>query len=188
MTRLTADEFWEWCCRPENRGKRAELVRGEVVEMPSPGFAHGLVCGWIAHLLWAYVARRGSGGVASNDTGLIVANNPDTVRGPDVMLFRECDKLSRAARRHTPDVPELVVEVLSPSDSWSAVLLRVTQYHQHGVPLVWLVDFDDRSVAVCRPNEYHQLLHDTDELSGNGVLPDFSLPVSALFDLPGARP
>jgi Uma2 family endonuclease len=185
---MTADEFWDWCCRPENAGKRAELVRGEIVEMPSPGFAHGLLCSWIAHLLWLYVGRRGIGGVTSNDTGLVVAaTTPATVRGPDVMLFGECDDLRKATRRHARDVPELIVEVLSPHDSWTDMLRRVQQYHALGVALVWVVDGDARTVTVCRPKEYQQLLEETEELTGNGVLADFHLPVAQIFSPHGAK-
>jgi Uma2 family endonuclease len=183
---MTADEFWEWCCRPENAGKRAELVLGEIVEMPSPGFAHGVLCGWIAHLLWAYVGRRGRGAVTSNDTGLVVTTEPDTVRGPDVMLFGESVDLRQASRRHSRDVPELIVEVLSPTDSWSALLRRVKQYHTRGVTLVWVVDGDERTVTVCRPNEYQQLLEESEELTGNGVMAEFRLPISLMFN-PGDR-
>jgi Uma2 family endonuclease len=185
---MTADEFWEWCCRAENADRRVELIRGEIVEMPPPGFTHGLLCGWIAHLLWGYVERRGRGGVTANDTGLVVGNEPDTVRGPDVMLFGECAPLSQSSRRHTRDVPELIVEVLSPSDSWTGLLRRVKQYHGRGVPMVWVVDPDARTVTVCRPNEYQQLLEETEELTGNGVLADFRLAVSQIFNPPGGRP
>jgi Uma2 family endonuclease len=181
---MTADEFWEWCNRPENLGKRAELVRGEIVEMSSPGERHGLLCAWIAFLLLTYVRSRRKGAVAANDTGLIVEEGPDTVRGPDVILFPESIPVGQASPRHPRRIPELVVEVLSPNDSWTALLRRVKQYHQRGIALVWIVDPDPRTLTVCRPNEVQQLLEETEEVTGNGVLPDFRLPVAELFNLP----
>jgi Uma2 family endonuclease len=183
--KMTAEEFWEWCNRPENANKHAELVRGEIVEMPSPGERHGLLCAWIAFLLLTYVRSRRRGAVATNDTGLIVEESPDTVRGPDVVLFAECIPLEHANPRHSRRIPELVVEVLSPTDSWTALLRRVKQYHQRGVPLVWVVDPEPRTVTVCRPNEYQQLLEESEDVTGNGVLADFRLRVSELFNLPG---
>src|SRR5262245_20590038 len=114
---MTADQFWEWLQRPENQGRRFELVRGEVVEMPSPGEAHGLICGWIGHLLWGYVLQRGDGGVASNDTGLLVQEGPDSVRGPDLMVFADACPLENANRKYSTRIPQLVVEVLSPRDT-----------------------------------------------------------------------
>jgi Uma2 family endonuclease len=182
--RMTADEFWEFANRPENEGKRLELVRGEVVEMPSPGELHGLLCGWIAHLLWVYVLKRRSGGVSSNDTGLLVEEGPDTVRGPDLILFGESRTLDQLSPRYSTRIPQLVVEVLSPNDRGNRHARRVGQYLRRGVPLVWAVDPEDRTVAVYRPHENHQVLDETEELTGNGVLADFRLRVAELFALP----
>jgi Uma2 family endonuclease len=182
---MTADEFWEWADRPENEGRRLELESGKVIEMPSPGELHGLLCGWITHLLWAYLLRRGAGGVCSNDTGLLVAQGPDTVRGPDVMLFLESRPLEQLSPRFSTRVPQLVVEVLSPTDQTNKVNRRVSQYLRRGVPLVWLVDPETRTVAVYRPAQIHQVLDETEELTGDEVLPDLRYRVAELFTLPG---
>jgi len=182
---MTAEEFWEWASRPENQDRHFELEGGSPVEMPPPGEIHGLLCGWIAHLLWEYVLRRGAGGVTANDTGLLVEEDPDTVRGPDVMLFGESRPLTQLSPRFSTRVPLLVVEVLSPNDQANKVARRVGQYLRRGVPLVWVVDFEDRTVAVYRPGEIQMVLDDTEELTGEGVLPDFQHRVADLFALPG---
>jgi Uma2 family endonuclease len=186
--RLSADEFWEWANRPENGGKLFELERGEVVEMPSPGERHGALCVWIGHLLWNYVIRRGAGGVCSNDTGLLVEQAPDTVRGPDVMLFGESRSLEQLSPKYSTRVPQLVVEVLSPSDQMTKVNRRIKQYLRRGIPLVWLVDPEVRSVSVYRPGKELLVLDETEELVGEEVLVDFRLPVAELFTLPGQGP
>ena len=183
--RMTADQFWEWSCLPENENQRYELNRGRVVEVPSPGCLHGVICGWIAHLLWSYVLTRGQGRVATNDTGLLVNRNPDTLRGPDIMLFEQARSIDQLNPRYTDEVPRLVVEVRSPSDSFSQMMVRISQYLALGVPLVWLVDPLERAITVFRGQEFHRVLDETDVLTGNGILPDLSFPVSRLFDLPG---
>jgi Uma2 family endonuclease len=164
------------------------LVRGEAVEMPPPGEAHGLLCGWIAHLLWSYVLQRGEGaGVASNDTGLLVEKDPDTVRGPDVMLFAALGPSEQLSLRYSTRIPRLIAEVLSPHDTANKVGRRLSQYLHRGVPLVWVVDPEDRTVAVYRPGEIHKILDDTEELSGEGVLPELCIPVAQLLNVPGQR-
>jgi Uma2 family endonuclease len=183
--RLTADEFWELANRSENRGKWLELVRGEVVEMPPAGERHGYLCSWIGHLLWAYVLKRGSGGVAGNDTGFLVETGPDTVRGPDVMLFAETLPFGELSLKYSGRVPQLIVEVLSPSDEPNKVARRVEQYLRKGVPLVWVVSPAETTVAVYRPNEIQKVLDESEELTGEGVLADFHLPVATLFTMPG---
>lgn len=182
---LTADEFWEWCCRPENAGRRVELVRGEIVEMPPPGEVHGTLCWWISYLLGMYVIRRGVGGVATNDTGLVVQEGPDSVRGPDVILFRESKSLEQLTTKHSRRIPELVVEVVSPNDKPNKLTQRIGDYLRRGVPLVWVVDPDDRTVGVHRASELPRTLDETDELTGEEVLPELKLKVAELFKLPG---
>jgi Uma2 family endonuclease len=183
---MTAEEFFDWANRPENEGKRYELDQGEVVEMPSPGEAHALVCWFVIKLLTEYLVCLGRGHLLTNDCGLIVRRRPDTVRGPDVMLFLDDRTLAEANIGHVDRVPQLVVEVFSPSDRPGKLGRRIRQYHERGVPLVWVVFPQDRTVNVYRPAEALQDLSETDTLTGNGVLPDFSCKVSDLFTLPGA--
>lgn len=184
-TKLTAEEFHVWACRPENEGKRYELDSGKVVEMPSPGVRHGTVCWLLSLIVGQYLFRRGAGHAASNDSGLIVQRKPDTVRGPDLMVFMDAVKYDDLELKYSERIPALVVEVLSPDDRPGKTNRRVEQYIRRGVPLVWLIDPEDRTVTVYRPEEFHKVLDENDELSGNGVLTDFSCRVSDLFSLPG---
>ena len=52
----------------------------------------------------------------SNDSGVILERDPDTVRGPDVMYFEEQQKLDQMHPKFAESVPPLAVEVLSPND------------------------------------------------------------------------
>lgn len=185
---MTAEEFFDWCAQPENQDRRFELENGEVIEMPPPGDQHGTLCSWISHLLWAFAISRGRGRVNSNDAGLIVRRNPDTTRGADLMFFDESVPLSSVSRRYPANLPLLVVEVLSPNDSWGKTSRRVEQYLQAGVPMVWVVSPSDLTVTVFRPNENQQTLDESDELTGCDVLPDFRCRVADLFTLPGQNP
>ena len=185
---MTAEEFFEWADRPENSDTNYELEDGRIVPMPSPGELHGTICWLVIHLLSSYVFRRGGGQICTNDTGLIVRRGPDTVRGPEVVLFLERRAFGQLNRRHIDRVPTLVVEVLSPTDRFSQTLRRVDQYLERGVPLVWVIDPDEFAVHVFRPNELRKRLDDGDDLTGNGVLPDFACKVADLFTLPGQPP
>jgi len=118
---MTAEEFYEWANSPDNADTLYELVQGEPVPMPTPSELHGVICSLIAHLLWRYVFQRGKGYVCSNDTGLLVERDPDTLRGPDVMLFDELRRLEELSGQFAVAIPRLVVEVLSPSDRMGKV-------------------------------------------------------------------
>jgi Uma2 family endonuclease len=182
---MTADEFFEWAGRPENVGRRYELEQGRVVEMPSPSEFHGAVCFLVGLVLGDYIRRRGRGAACSNDAGLLVAEGPDTVRGPDLMFFDESRPVAAMSRRHSQRIPTLVVEVLSPSDRPNRVQRRVQQYLNRGVSVVWVIDPEDRTVAVYERGQFHRLFEEADELEGGELMPDFRAPVASFFNYPG---
>jgi Uma2 family endonuclease len=180
---MTAEEFFEFANRPENRGKRFELEKGEVVEVSSPGEIHGHLCGWITALLWQYVFRRGAGAVTTNDMGIVVQEGPDSVRGPDIVLFDEARSMEQLSFKHSRRVPTLVVEVVSPSDKPNKINQRISEYLRRGVRVVWIIDPEDRTVGIHTQGELPRTLDEKDEITGETSLPDLRLPVSELFRL-----
>lgn len=185
--KMTAEQFYVWANRPENEGSWYELEDGEAIEMPSPIREHAYYCWRIIKLLTEYVVRRGVGHLLTNDCGIIVARKPDTVRGADVILFLRSEEESDFANKYVEDVPDLIAEVVSPSDTEKRINRRVAQYLTRGIPLVWLIDPAKFTVTICRPNEFPKVLDETDELTGNGVIPEFACPVSDLFALPTSK-
>jgi Uma2 family endonuclease len=184
---MTAEEFYEWANRPENQGTLYELVQGEPVAMPTPSELHGVVCFLIAHLLGKYIFQRGKGYICTNDTGLLVERDPDTLRGPDIMLFDELRRLEELSRQFAVAIPRLVVEVLSPSDRLGRVNRRINQYLKRGVPLVWLVDPEVRNITIYRPGKDLYTVEETEDLTGDEILPDFRCRAAEFFALPGQQ-
>jgi Uma2 family endonuclease len=182
---MTAEAFYEWVHLPENRDRYFELERGEVVEMTRPGMRHGFVCANVVRLLVNFAFARKRGYVCSNDTGVIVEREPDTVRGPDVMFFDELTKFEELERKFSRTPSTLAVEVLSPSDTVSKVNRRIQEQLQFGTPLVWLIDPDARCVTVYRPGQEYYIVEEAGELTGHDVLPDLRFKVSDLFAMPG---
>jgi Uma2 family endonuclease len=181
---LTAEEFYEWSNRPENRDRHCELEHGEIVEISRPGKRYGLVCGNVTWILGSYVRGRNKGYVCSNDTGVIVERDPDTVRGPDVMLFEDAQTLDQVESGYGEVPPLLAVEVWSPNDTAGKVARRVREQLRFGVKLIWLVDPEARNVIVYRPGEEDAVFEENEELTGYDVLPDFKCCVADLFLLP----
>jgi Uma2 family endonuclease len=176
---LTAEEFAR-LPQPED-GSQQELVNGVVITMPPPSFYHGLCCNRIGRKLGNFVDEARAGFVTNNDSGVILARDPDTVRGPDVAFWGR-ERLLEPPREGYPSIPpDLVVEVLSPSDVFTKVQRKVQQYLRAGVRLIWVVVPEDRSVAVYRPGQEPRILSDGEVLGGEDVLPGFSCPVADLF-------
>lgn len=183
---MTAEDFYTWMELPENADKRYELENGVPIEMPPPSKPHGGICFLVAHMLGLYLLPRG-GSVFTNDTGLVIRRRPDTVRGPDVMAYLTRERIADMPLAPADDIPTLVVEVLSPSDRPGRTNRRVQAYLRRGIPMVWVVDPDDRIVTVYTATEFHTF-DETEELTGNGVLPDFRCPVASLFNWPEPAP
>jgi Uma2 family endonuclease len=81
-----------------------------------------------------------------------------------------------------PIMPDLVVEVVSPNDSETAVREKVNEWLTGGVSVVWVVDPQRRIVEVWTPDGPHQSLSEGDWLSGEPVLPNFRVPVREVFE------
>lgn len=182
---MTAEEFYEWANRPENRDKNCDLVRGEIVEMTKPGKRHGFVCANVVGILLTFARQRKKGYVCSNDTGVVVEHDPDTVRGPDVIFFEDATSYKEIDKKYGEEPPLLAVEVLSPNDTMGNVMERITDQLHFGTQLVWLLDPDAMNVTVYRPGKEPYVVRKHQELTGDDVLPDFRCRVAEFFALPG---
>jgi len=182
---MTAEEFYQWANHPDNRDKYCELERGEIVEMSRPGRIHGLVCANVVWVLGGFVRQRKKGYVCSNDTGVIVERDPDTVRGPDVMLFEDAARIEDVGEKYGEKPPLLAVEVLSPNDTSGKLIQRVKEQKRFGTPLIWVLDPDARNVTIYQPGKEEKVVAENEELTGEEVLPDLKVRVAELFALPG---
>lgn len=181
---MTADEFYDWCNRPENADRRFELVRGKVIDVPSPTKIHGVVSANISFMLGGYIRQQNKGYITTNDAGTLLERNPDTVRGPDVAYFIDAQSFNELHPKYGEHPPVLAVEVLSPNDRINRVLSKIDDYLNNGVRLVWLVDPEDRSIRVFRPKQDAVTLTIEREIDGGDALPGFRCPLSEFFRLP----
>jgi Uma2 family endonuclease len=147
---MTANQFWDWVHRPENRDRRFELERGKVVELSRPGEVHGVTCANVAWVLGNYARQKRNGYVCGNDTGIMWECDPDTVKGPDVVFYDKNVSFGELNPKWTEEVPTLAVEVRSPNDRMSKITRRIGQILTWGVALVWLVDPEDRTLTTYR--------------------------------------
>ena len=90
------------------------------------------------------------------------------------------------SRREAPSgftdvAPDLVAEVVSPNDTAGEVQAKLEQWLQHGARLVWIVYPETRTVAAFRALDNARVLTESDELTGEPVLPGFSCPVRDIF-------
>ena len=115
--------------------------------------------------------------------GIRLEREPDTVREPDIaFISAERMPLDVRVRGYSEVVPELVVEIVSPSDSRDSVHDKAYMWLFHGVALVWVVDPETRTLAVYQIGSPRVILTEEDTLDGSPVLPGFSMPVTEVFE------
>ena len=177
---ITADDFLTW---PDEPGCRQELIRGEVVTMTLPGGEHGEIALQIAHLILAHVKPLKLGKVYAAETGFIVERDPDTVRGADVAYYSYA-RLPKGPlpAGYGPEVPELVIEVRSTSDSWRDILVKVGEYLAAGVLKVIVLDPRSRKAHIYSADEEPEVLGPEDELTVPELLGEFQVAVHRFFD------
>ena len=173
---ITADEFLQL---PDS--DRFELVDGELVERDM-----GMLAGWVSNRIAARLDRYAEehGGVAVGEGGWYrcFADDPERIRRPDASFICH-DRLpgNRIPSSCCTIPPDVAVEVISPNDVYYDVEAKVEEYLDAGVPLVWLINPDNRSVRVFRAGKPVVQLRVHDELTGDDVLPGFSCSVAELF-------
>ena len=177
---LTANDLQ----RLYSEGVRGELIRGALCETMSVGLEHGEVVMNLGGELRTFIkARRLGGRLAGSDSGVWLEREPDTVREPDIAYFSAA-KIPPGVRvtGYAEVVPDLVVEVKSPSDSVREVHDKARMWISYGVSLVWVLYPDTRSVDVHTADGPILTLTNVDSLDGDDVLPGFSCKTSEIFD------
>ena len=163
-------------------GVRGELIRGVLCETMPTGHEHGKIVTKLVIRLGNFVEQRALGTLVASDSGVWIERDPDTVREPDI-AFTSAEKIPLDARitGYAEAVPDLVVEVASPSDGRREVHDKAHMWINHGVRLVWVVQPETRTIDVYRPGGEVATLGERDALDGLDVLPGFSCEVSAVF-------
>ena len=160
---------------------RYELINGELVDMSPSAPLSGLIAGLFAMFLGQHVRAGNLGGVFVADAGFVLFPGQETVRVPDVCFVRG-DRMPPASFQGFYRLaPDLVIEVVSPSDRLPEVAAKARLWLEAGSRLVWVVYPATRSVTVYEPGQEPFDVSADGELTGGDVLPEFRLAVSEVF-------
>lgn len=143
-TGLTYDDLWEL---PQDDHLRRELIDGELYVSPSPVVRHQQAVGNICGAFLAYVREHG-GRVLPAPMDVVFA--ADTVVEPDVVLLGAGAAARLTETRFIDVVPDLLVEVSSPSTRRLDLIKKRRLYERESVPEYWFVDLDVDVVDVHR--------------------------------------
>ena len=167
-----------------------EIVNGEIVEMAPTQFKHDRIAHDLYDSIRDYLNDQPVGRVLM-EVAYVLSGSEDQqwVRGarvPDVSFITQ-DRYT--AYFETQDesgplwlAPDLAVEIVSPNDTYIELDEKIAEYLEHGVQLVWVIDPALEKIRVhSQDAPQGHTLHAIDVLTGDPVLPGWSLPVAALF-------
>ncbi len=161
-------------------GMQRELIRGVLTEDMPPGDKHGFLVARIGRLFANYAEDNDYGDVRVGNSGFLLEQDPDTVRGPDVAWVAP-GRLPRPAVGYAELVPDLVVEVKSPSNSNREMADRAMMWLSHGTRMAIVADPRTVTLTVYRPGDPPRVLGEFDTFEGGDVLPGFTAPVWSFF-------
>lgn len=161
-----------------------EIIDGQFVEkQPMAAFAHELTS--VLHdLLSPFVRANGLGRIL---TEMLFDFRPglDRQRRPEVaLLSAQRWPLNQRSSRTAPAwsiVPDLAVEIVSPSNSPDEVVRKIDEYFRVGVRLVWVVYPENDSIYVYESPNSVQIKRRGDQVDGGSVVPGFRMSVDDLF-------
>ena len=176
--RLTLEEF---LARPDIDEKPyLEYEDGEVTQKVSPKGPHSLLQPIIAEL-FNRTTRPRKLALALTELRTTFAG---ASRLPDVAVYR-WERIPRTTKGKidydflTP--PDIAIEIVSPGQSTNRLIRRCQRFLAEGVRVVLLVDPEDESIAVFRP-EGTTTVRAGDQIDLSDVIPAFTLDVRELFD------
>lgn len=168
--------------RMPDDGKRYELIEGEVFMTPAPRTRHQRTVGRLYVALVEFVRERDVGEVFLAPFDVVFGER--TAVQPDLLFIRK-DRLSIVTEMNVQGAPDLVIEVLSPSNAAFDRETKLQVYARAGVEELWYVDPDARTAEVLElgPDGRYILVSkfSNAESIASGALPGFSLPLAGLF-------
>jgi len=176
--RYTVDEYEHFIALPENRNRRFELFNAKIIER-RPTQEHGFIAGTICGEIGIWLKLNPLGHVLTPTT-YQMPDDEHNAPIPDVSFIVGLDT-PMIRKGNMPRMPDLAVEVKSPTNTYLEQREKAAYYIANGCRLVWLVFPAKRLIEVYRPNMDVDILTDEDTLDGYDVLPGFRLAVRDVF-------
>jgi len=175
--------YEEFMSLPEGGPLRYEIIDGELCMTPSPNTRHQEISLILSLAIGNWVGKSSSGKLFIAPYDVFFSKDPLQVVEPD-LVFVSKEHLSIIGEKNIQGVPDLLVEILSPSTEASDRRVKHSLYERFGVPEYWIVDPATNTIQVFRLAAGHYPapleLGNTDVLS-TPFLPGLSIPLSEVF-------
>ena len=176
-TKFSLQEFLDL---PES-GDRSELMDGEIVTKVSPKYKHSTLQLRLLLALNQWCEFSGSGRVRPEWAVVLKRQGQDWVPIPD-LTYVSYERLASDWEEDLPNPvpPELVIEIISPGQTFGEMTQKAIDYLRAGVSHVWVVDNQAPSITVFSANEFPQTFW-IDDIISDVLLPELAITLSELF-------
>ena len=161
-----------------------EVVDGQLVEKPPMRLYECGIASILGLVLGPFVRAKRYGRVLI-EAMFRIDSKTKLDRRPDVAFvsYKRWPKSRKLPRTYTwAVVPDLVVEVVSRSNTAEQIAVKLREFFRAGVRLIWVIYPEPGQVHVYQSPTRVRILELQDKLTGGRVLPGFRLPVAALFE------
>ena len=157
----------------ENIPEGFEVVEGRLKELAPVGGEHGFL---EAEVAFKIKELEKEGYVLVGEVGLVISKDPLTVRAADIVYISK-KKLKSLPKGMLEVPPDLVVEIISPSNTFEEIEEKVADYMRFGVGRILLVDPNAKKVTLIDEQRKIQIKDFSEEVE---VLPGLKLRMSEL--------
>ena len=178
--RFTYADYKAWDLKP---GERFELINGVAYAMSAPNVSHQRLVAMLTGEFYAFLKGKTCEVFPSPfDVRLFYEEDEsdDTVVQPDVVVICDPQKLDEEGYRGAPD---LVVEILSPSNTAIEMGRKLNLYREAQVKEYWVVDPKNKNISIyqLRNGEYVLQIYHAKDTVRPGILPGLEIPLSTVF-------
>ena len=177
---LTDEQFLE-ICRVNQDLRLEKTATGELIIMHPTGGETGKQNSGINAQLWLWNQQTKLGEVFDSSTGFLLPNGSN--RAPDAAWITQ-EKWKQLTpeqrKKFIPLCPDFAIELRSPNDSLSKLQMKMQEYLENGMRLGWLINPEHKQVEIYREGKQKEVLDNPKTLSGESILPDFSLDLETI--------
>ncbi|NCS35152.1 MAG: Uma2 family endonuclease [Microcystis aeruginosa G11-01] len=164
---LSDEQFFQLC--QDNRDLRLERnPKGDLIIMPPTGGKTGNSNGRITQQLFNWSDNNGTGIAFDSSTGFKLPNGWQALT-------------PQQKERFLPLSPDFVIELMSASDNIETARKKMQEYLDNGTRLGWLINRKTREVEIYRQGQAVEILTNPESLSGENILPEFSLNLTLIW-------
>ncbi|MDR2629921.1 MAG: Uma2 family endonuclease [Spirochaetaceae bacterium] len=174
----TYADFLSW-----DEDERYEIIDGEAYLMATPSRLHQEISRELLGAIWAFLKGKPCRVYAapfSVRLNPLPDHSDNTVVEPDIVVVCDPAKLDNRGCNGPPD---LVIEILSPSNTRHDRILKFQKYRQAGVREYWIVDGEEKSLTayVLKNNEYVASAYEDTDTAPVTVLPGLEIDLNTIF-------